>query len=402
MALPPTTRAGTVDVVVPVYNEQRDLAGSVRRLHAYLREHLPYPFRITIADNASTDATPDIAEGLAAELAEVTSVRLERKGRGGALRAVWAASDAEVLAYCDADLSTDLAALPVLVAPLMSGHSELAIGTRLARGATVVRCAKREVLSRGYNLILRGCLGARFSDAQCGFKAIRADAARLLLPLAEDTGWFFDTELLVLAERAGLRIHEVPVDWVEDRRSSVDLVPTVLADLRGMCRLAWGGLARHAAGFTLVGLACTALHLLLFLILRGPLGVLPGNGVALVLATLANTAANRRFTFGLRGYRHLTRHHGQGLALLVAGIGLTSGALALLRWCWPLAPTAAQLAVLLFTGLVATAARFVVFRRWAPGRDRPGRVAHRPPPAVPSQRVGASGGERSPSARVMR
>lgn len=397
MARSPRTRAGTVDVVVPVYNEQRDLAGSVRRLHAYLREHLPYPFRITIADNASTDATPHIAEGLATELPEVTSVRLERKGRGGALRTVWAASDAEVLAYCDVDLSTDLAALPVLVAPLMSGHSELAIGTRLAAGATVVRCAKREVLSRGYNLILRGCLRARFSDAQCGFKAIRADAARQLLPMVEDTQWFFDTELLVVAERAGLRIHEVPVDWVEDRRSSVDLAATALADLRGVCRLARGGLASHAAGFTLVGLGCTALHLLLFLILRGPLGVLSGNGVALVLATLANTAANRRFTFGVRGQRHLTLHHGQGLALLATGVGLTSGALALLRWYWPSATTAAQLAVLLLSGLVVTVARFVVFRRWAPGRVRRGRVPHRRPVVVPTQRVGLSGRERSPS-----
>ena len=137
----------------------------------------------------------------------------------------------------DVDLSTDLAALLPLVAPLLSGHTDLAIGTRLARSSRVVRGAKREVISRCYNLLLRAALAPRFSDAQCGFKAIRADRARELLPLVEDTGWFFDTELLVLAERAGLRIHEVPVDWVDDPDSRVDIVATALADLKGIARL---------------------------------------------------------------------------------------------------------------------------------------------------------------------
>jgi glycosyltransferase involved in cell wall biosynthesis len=227
----------SVDLVLPVFNEQDVVERSVRTLHGYLRTELRLPFRITIADNASTDATPEISARLADEIPEVVSVRLERKGRGGALRTVWSRSDAAVLAYCDIDLSTDLAALPVLLAPLITGHSELAIGTRLAPGSNVTRGPKREIISRAYNFILRGCLGARFSDAQCGFKAIRADTARALLPRVADTGWFFDTELLVLAQRAGLRIHEVPVDWVEDPDSSVHIVATALADLRGVARL---------------------------------------------------------------------------------------------------------------------------------------------------------------------
>ena len=226
-----------LDVVVPVYNEERDLEPSVRRLHAHLTDHFPYPFRITIADNASTDSTPVIATRLAAELPAVTSLRLAQKGRGRALRAAWSASDAQVLAYCDVDLSTDLAALLPLVAPLITGHSDLAIGTRLGHGSRVVRGAKREFISRSYNLLLRGALAARFSDAQCGFKAIRADVGRRLLPLVEDTGWFFDTELLVLAERRGLRIHEVPVDWIDDPDSSVDVVRTARDDLKGIWRL---------------------------------------------------------------------------------------------------------------------------------------------------------------------
>ncbi len=226
-----------LDVVIPVHNEETDLPVCVRRLHAYLGAGFPYPFRITIADNASTDATLQRARRLAGELPDVRVVHLAQKGRGRALKAVWSASDALVVAYMDVDLSTDLAALFPLVAPLISGHSDVALGSRLARGARVVRGPKREFISRSYNLLLRAALRVRFSDAQCGFKAVRADTARHLLPLVEDPGWFFDTELLVLAERAGLRIHEVPVDWVDDPNSSVDIVATALADLKGIARM---------------------------------------------------------------------------------------------------------------------------------------------------------------------
>ncbi|MET8367829.1 dolichyl-phosphate beta-glucosyltransferase, partial [Micromonospora sp. NPDC005194] len=232
-----TTAGAVLDVVIPVYNEETDLGPCVRRLHAHLSEHFPYPFQITVADNASVDGTLAVAQALAAELPGVGVRHLDAKGRGRALSAAWSASSAPVLAYMDVDLSTDLAALLPLVAPLISGHSDLAIGTRLARTSRVVRGAKREVISRAYNLLLRGALAARFSDAQCGFKAIRADVAAGLLPHVRDTGWFFDTELLVLAQRAGLRIHEVPVDWVDDPDSRVDIVATALADLRGMGRL---------------------------------------------------------------------------------------------------------------------------------------------------------------------
>ena len=168
-------------------------------------------------------------------------LRLEQKGRGRALRAAWAASDADVLCYMDVDLSTDLAGLLPLVAPLVSGHSDLAIGSRLARGARVSRGPKRELVSRCYNLILHTALRSRFSDAQCGFKAIRGDVAHVLVPAVVDDGWFFDTELLVLAERRGLRIHEVPVDWVDDPDSRVAIVRTAVDDLRGVCRLLVAG-----------------------------------------------------------------------------------------------------------------------------------------------------------------
>ncbi len=225
-------------VVIPVYNERIALEGSVRRLHGFLRRFFPFSWQILIADNASDDGTRQIAHRLTYELDRVDAMCLPERGRGRALRAAWSQADARVLCYMDVDLSTDLAALLPLVAPLLSGHSDIAIGTRLARDAHVQRSARREVISRAYNRLLHLVLRAHFSDAQCGFKAIREEVATELLPLISDEEWFFDTELLVLAQRAGLRIHEVPVDWVEDTDSRVRVASTALADLRGIARLA--------------------------------------------------------------------------------------------------------------------------------------------------------------------
>lgn len=389
----PERPLAVLDVVIPVYNEETDLAPCVRRLHAYLTESFPYPFRITIADNASVDGTLVVARELAEVLPGVDVLHLDRKGRGLALRSAWSGSDAPVLAYMDVDLSTDLAALLPLVAPLISGHSDLAIGTRLGRGSRVVRGAKREIISRGYNLLLRGTLAARFSDAQCGFKAIRRDVADRLLPLVRDTGWFFDTELLVLAQRAGLRIHEVPVDWVDDPDSRVDIVPTALADLRGIWRLARGlatgaiplteiraqlgraplttptgaipaGLPRQLLRFAAVGIASTLAYIALYALLRTGIGAQPANLLALLVTAVANTAANRRLTFGISGRRHVARHHLQGLLVFAVGVGLTSGALALLPRLVAHPPRSVELLVLVGANLVATVVRFLLLRIW--------------------------------------
>jgi putative flippase GtrA len=377
-----------LDVVVPVHNEQVDLEPCIRRLYSYLSSQLPYSFRVTVADNASVDATPEIAARLAHELPGVRAVRLNQRGRGLALQAVWSASDATVLVYMDVDLSTDLAALPPLIAPLLSGHSDLAIGSRLARGARVVRGAKREFLSRSYNLMLRGTLAARFSDAQCGFKAIRADVACRLLPLVQDTGWFFDTELLILAQRAGLRIHEVPVDWVDDPDSRVDIPATVRADLLGVLRLGRAlvsgrlpvtalrsefgrdrlvdppgvprGLAGQAVRFALIGVASTVAYLLLFVLLRTIVTAQPANLVALLVTAVANTAANRRFTFAVRGTEHVGRHQFQGLIVFGIGLLLTSGALVLVGD----SGRGVEVGVLVLANLLATLLRFVLLRAW--------------------------------------
>jgi putative flippase GtrA len=386
-----------VDIVVPVRNEERDLAPSVRRLVGYLRESFPFTARVTIADNGSTDGTWAIAARLARELDEVRAVRMEEPGRGRALRAIWSQSDAEVLAYMDVDLSTDLNALLPLVAPLLSGHSDLAIGTRLARGSRVTRGPKRELISRCYNLLLHACMGARFSDAQCGFKAITREQARALLPLTRDTGWFFDTELLVLAERAGLRIHEIPVDWVDDLDSRVDIMATALADLRGMARLGsafargsikvpqlrgpalagpGGGARRAASGelllqsvsFAVVGIASTIAYVLLYLLLRGVMSAQAANVLSLLVTAVANTAANRRLTFGISGRLHAARHQVKGLIAFGIGLALTSGALAVLR-----SPSRGlEVSVLVAANLVATVIRFVLYRTWVFGRTRTG------------------------------
>ena len=418
--------APVLDVVVPVHNEQHTVGACVRRLHAHLVQTFPYPFRITVADNASTDGTAAVARGLVAELPGVALVELEQKGRGRALKQVWLASDAPILAYMDVDLSTDLDALWPLVAPLMSGHSDLAIGSRLARGARVVRGLKREVISRCYNLVLRGALGARFSDAQCGFKAIRADVAAELLPMVQDPTWFFDTELLVLAERSGLRIAEVPVDWYDDPDSRVDVVATALDDLRGVRRVrrdlrrgvlpvaevarrmgrfpvaglagavggggvagttagggggvagalgaAVGGTWQQARRFAAVGVLCTVLHLGLFAALVHPVGsTQAANLVALLLATLVNTGLNRRWTFGVQGPGRL-RHQAQGLVVFGLTWAMTAGGLGLLHLVDAQPSTTVATVVLgVATGL-STLVRFVAMRSWmfrpAPA-DRP-------------------------------
>ncbi len=339
-----------VDLVIPVYNEQKDLERAVRRLHRYATDELTHSFRITIADNASTDNSFAVATRLATEIPEVTAVHLDAKGRGRALNAVWSKSDATVLVYMDVDLSTDLKALPALVAPLLAGHSELAIGTRLAKSSRVVRGAKREFISRSYNFMLHRTLGARFSDAQCGFKAIRRDAAEALLPLIEDTGWFFDTELLVLAERTGMRIHEVPVDWVDDPHTTVHIGSTAMEDVKGIIRMQraffrgslplekihatfappepapsprrrlLGQIVRFAA----IGAFSTIAYALLYLLFAASMPAQEANFAALLITAIANTALNRRITFGVRGRRDIGMHQLQGIGVFLLGWGITS------------------------------------------------------------------------------
>jgi putative flippase GtrA len=374
-----------VDIIVPVHNEQHGLERSIRRLHRFLRDSFPFTWRIVVADNASTDGTPVIGAALANELAGVSYLHLERKGRGRALRTAWAKSDARVVAYMDVDLSTDLRALLPLVAPLLSRHSDVAIGTRLAHGARVVRGPKRELISRAYNVILRTVLRARFSDAQCGFKAVRREALGPLLDDIKDDGWFFDTELLVLAQRRGLRIHEVPVDWIDDPDSRVDIVSTAIADLQGVARLLVAG---PVARFLGIGVLSTLAYAVLFLALTGLTGAALANAFALAVTAVANTAANRAFTFGVRGSEQIVRHHLRGALVFVLTLALTTGALAVLHGLDPSPARAIELAVLVAASVTATITRYVALRTWVFTRASSSVRTHDPRLLPSSRRAG--------------
>jgi putative flippase GtrA len=415
---PASGTAYQVDIVVPVRDEEGKLAPSIRRLVSYLRAGFPFRTRVTIADNGSSDGTWAVAEELAAELAEVRAVHLEQPGRGRALKSCWLDSDAEVLAYMDADLSSGLEALLPLVAPLVSGHSDVAIGTRLARGARVSRSSRRELISRCYNLLLQAVLDVGFSDAQCGFKAIRADQARLLLPLAQDGAWFFDTELLVLAERAGLRIHEVPVDWIDDPDSTVNVYATAVADLRGVARLGWGiargilpapapaagvsgrspavrGLPGQILRFIGIGVVSLLAYVVIYLLLRPMVSAEAANAVSLFVTAVANTAGNRRITFGIRGRARAARHQLKGLIAFGVGLAVTSAALAALHAAVPQPTRATEVIALIAANLFASMVRFVLYRSWV---FRP-RQAPPEPAAVtgPVSHHAPAGGNRSPA-----
>jgi putative flippase GtrA len=377
-----------VDIVVPVYNEAAIIDRSVTTLHTYLSTHFPFTWRITIADNASTDDTLARADALAAGLTGVRVVHLDQKGRGRALRAAWTGNEAEVVAYMDVDLSTQLDALLPLVASLLSGHSDVATGSRLAAGSAVARGPKREFISRSYNALLHTVFGNRFRDAQCGFKAVRTSVAEHLVPQVQDNEWFFDTELLLLAERNGLRVHEVPVTWVDDPDSRVNVVRTARDDLRGVVRMArafWSGrglvdlgdetrppladdFGRQLVGFAKVGAISTIVSLVLFLILRGDVGAVAANLIAVGATAIGNTWANRRYTFGYRDSSGRSQHYVGGVAIALGGLALTSLVLTAVNG------SVAQVLVLLTSWALVTVARFALLRHWVfrgaePGRD---------------------------------
>jgi hypothetical protein len=377
-----------VEIVVPVYNEATHLAERITELRRYLDESFPFRAVVTVVDNASTDATFAIATELAATKPGVAAMHLRQKGRGLALRSAWSTSTAPVVAYMDVDLSTSLSALLPLVTPLLSGHRDVAIGTRLARGARVVRGPKRELISRAYNHLIRLSLHGRFSDAQCGFKALRRETALELLPLVEDNEWFFDTELLITAQYLGLRISEVPVDWVDDPDSRVHILSTALSDLRGMWRVSHGptrDLTRQRAKrqgcaikdvasdellrFAGVGVVSTVSYLLLFLAMRPVTGDLGANAVSLAICTLCNTWLHKELAAQLQGTPRRGHFTGVATGLYLVSLMLTTLAVLGARL---VSPGSLALTLLAVTGANAAAAvlRFGALRAWV-FRPRP-------------------------------
>ncbi|NUT42589.1 MAG: glycosyltransferase [Thermoactinospora sp.] len=391
-------KLATVDVIVPVLNEERALRGCVETLHSYLRDSLPLGWRITVVDNGSTDATWEIAQELTRSLDNVFARRLEVRGRGLALRTAWQESTADIVAYMDVDLSTGLDALFPLVAALASGHSELAIGTRLAHNSRTSRCLKREFVSRSYNALLRFGFGVKFTDAQCGFKAARADVIKPLLDKIEDNAWFFDTEMLLLAEHNGLRVHEVPVDWIEDMDSRVKVVKTAVDDLKGLARVTLAMSAGRCevdlpkaapapthpdavlsrpravtlakfASFATIGVFSALLYALAYLPLREVFSPAVANLVALVATGICNTEANRRFTFNRLGGNRVGMHL-RAAVLFLANYSLTTLAVLGLHAAVPNVSTVGEVATVVATYCMLTLVRFIALDRWVFARTR--------------------------------
>lgn len=224
--------------MIPVYNEERELAESVHKLRDYLKKHLTdFSWRITVADNASTDATFSIAKKLAREHHDVAAVHLDQKGRGRAVKYVWQKDNADIEAYMDVDLSTDLKHFPPLVRSLIRGY-DLAIGTRNAWASRVYgRTALRTFTSKTYIFLIKLFFWVHFSDAQCGFKAVTRRVVREVIPNIRDNEWFFDSELLIYAEKKNFRIYEEAVTWVDNPGSTVRVMKTAQGDLAGLKRL---------------------------------------------------------------------------------------------------------------------------------------------------------------------
>ena len=372
--------AELIDIVIPTYNEASVLKRQIDKLVEFLALSFPIEAKVTIVDNGSTDGTVHIAEDLANTYEFVSVIALDRKGRGGAIREAWMSSQSTICCYMDVDMSTELSALLPLIAPLMTGHSDLAIGNRFGRTSNIARGPKRELISRTYNLIIRLAFAVRFSDAQCGFKAIRTDLARELLPEVRNDQWFFDTELLLLAEHNGLRVHEIAVDWIDDPDSRVRIRSTALEDMRGLLRMAItfirgrgkvdlgehrrpvlkNDLGRQLVSFAKIGFISTVTSLVLFLICVQTLHPVTANLLALIATTPLNFWFNRRFTFGHRTRSDRGRRYVAGVANFV-GLALVS------TFFLAITDTSSHLvsAVVASTCWIASSVvRFVMLRSW--------------------------------------
>lgn len=227
----------SVDIVIPVYNEEIALPANIPILYNYCQNNLgDYSWNIVIVDNASLDKTSEIAKKFSLR-PQISYLRLEQKGRGLALRTAWLKSKADIVSYMDVDLSSNLEFFPALLAGL-ENSADIAIGSRLSRGSNVTgRTLPREVMSRGYNFLIRVLFSTSFHDAQCGFKAVKKSVFQRLEPIVENNNWFFDSELLIVVEKAGYKIAEIPISWHDDPSSTVKVAGTAIEDLIGLWRL---------------------------------------------------------------------------------------------------------------------------------------------------------------------
>lgn len=235
----------SIEIVIPVLNEEKALPVCIGKLFQFCERYMrSYDWKITIADNGSTDDTYSVASALSKKYSKIHVFRLTEKGRGRALKSAWMKSQADIVAYMDVDLSTDLVHLPDAVNLVTSGECSLSVGSRLCQGSHVVgRTIKREIISRCYSILFRALFFVSFRDAQCGFKVVSRQVVNNVIPLVKDTGWFFDTELLIISEKNGYRVCEIPVNWTDDPDTRVNVFRTAWYDIKGLLRIRFGGLA---------------------------------------------------------------------------------------------------------------------------------------------------------------
>jgi glycosyltransferase involved in cell wall biosynthesis len=228
-----------VNVTIPVYNEEKVLEKSIFTLTKFLEKNFSeYTWEILIADNASIDKTLEVAKMLKNKYEKVNYIHLDQKGRGRALKKAWSESDADIVSFMDADLSTRLEHFPEMINGMVKGGYSIAIGSRLIKNSRTKRSFRREFISRFYNLLVRSLFYTKFSDAQCGFKAVTREVVnKIIIPYVEDTGWFFDSELLIIGEKLGYKILDIPVEWIEDTDSRVKIIKTATDDIKGLLRV---------------------------------------------------------------------------------------------------------------------------------------------------------------------
>jgi len=228
-----------IDIVIPAYNEEQILEKNVDKLISFLKDNFGYKnYKVIIVDNGSTDNTFAISQKLEKRYSKVTCLHLNQKGRGNALKKVWLESEADVVSYMDADLSTDLEAIPELVNSIIIDGYDIAVGSRLLPTSRVKRSLLRKSLSYIYNILIKNIFGFKeLSDAQCGFKALNKKVIKNVLPEVKNQNWFFDTELLILAQKNGFKIKYIPINWKDRPKTRVKIMDTIFEDIAGIWNL---------------------------------------------------------------------------------------------------------------------------------------------------------------------
>lgn len=226
-------------IVLPVYNEEKIIEGHALKILNYCQQNLQDDFQIVIADNASSDATSQIAQRLTQLYPQIKYYHLEQRGKGLAIKSVWRKFEADFYIFMDADLSTDLSALPNLLEVLKTSGADLVAGSRYLKNSQIKRSSGRLIISKIYNLIINILFRCSIHDLANGFKGANRLVVEKILPLTKNEKWFFDSELTLLTHHYGYRVKEIPVAWQEHRttKSRVNIISTSLEYLIELIKL---------------------------------------------------------------------------------------------------------------------------------------------------------------------